>query len=111
VQGRVRLAWEDLEDVVEDLLARRRVDVDEDERSEVVGDDERVAVELDDELGLVVSRLARGLAGDAARDVLENESRRIRVGVDRGDGVSFRGLGQNIALKTGIWTSVPCATP
>jgi hypothetical protein len=112
----MRLAREDLEDGVEDLFAGCGGDVDEDERAEVVSDDERGAVELDDELGLVASRLARsptvrGLrARNAPGDVFEVEARRVRIRVDRCDGGRFRRLGQNIALKTGTWTSVPCAT-
>jgi hypothetical protein len=102
----VRLAREDLEDGVEGLLARRFVDVDEDERPEVVSDDERVAVELDDQLGLVGAGLGRLRARDAASDVLEVEARRVGVSVDRDDAG-----GQNIALKMGTSTSVPCVTP
>jgi hypothetical protein len=94
----MRLSREELEDGVEDLLARRLVDVDEDERPEVVSDDERVVVEIDDELGLVAPCLGRGVAarrrtarwlraGDAASDVLEDEARRVRVGVDPDDAI------------------------
>lgn len=127
MQRGVGLARQGLEEGGEDALAGGLGDVDEDERAEIVRVDERVGRKGHDELRLVAA-LRRPL-GEEGGDVAQDEARGVRIGVEPGTHAappSFTmgasapeppeeegttASAQNIALKTGTRTSVPCATP
>ena len=113
VQRRVRLAREDRGDGARGSgLAGRVRHVDEDQRAEVVRVDDRVVPPARPRAASWCARAGRR-GGKAAREVLEDEARGVRVRVD---GVERGGSGGSAArsehaLKTGSRASVPCATP